>query len=966
MFSSPSKNMCGSENEDLAGRARRENGLSTKALADAGGEAFFEDFATPRYRSKNACSPHPVFRRAVEFATATIVSTLILAGLPAPSHACTGDCDSNGQVAINELVRMVNIALGVQPLDACPAADASGDGAVRINELVLAVGNALNGCPATATPTMEPSATPTIEPSATATTEPSETPTIEPSATATTPPSEVAIEIGAAVGRPGGTVEVEVRLVSGTSVAGTENDVLFGADVFVSEVPIGSRTCRENGSPCVTDADCGFGGCKLVDCEVNPGIAKDSSIFSFLPFGCSPGIDCLGVGTLVLSIDNTDVIPSGSVLYTCRMQIAADAALGTSVLACVDAGAASPQGDSLSTACADGSVEISGSPVPTATPTRTDPAPSPTATHTLPPSGGARIEIGSAAGVPGGTVEIEVRLASNTSVAGVENDIFFGPGVFVPEVPIGSRTCRRNGSPCITDTDCFGRCKIVDCDVNPALGREATDFGFLPGGCTPGVECTGLSTLVLSFDNISPIPNGSVLYTCRLQIASAAPVGNSALACAGAGAADPGGNSVSTACVGGSVQISGSPAPTVTPTPTGSPGPSPTATHTLPPSGGARIEIGSAAGVPGGTVEIEVRLASNTSVAGVENDIFFGPGVFVPEVPIGSRTCRQGGSPCITDTDCFGGCKIVDCDVNPALGREATHFGFLPGGCTPGVDCTGLSTLVLSFDNISPIPNGSVLYTCRLQIAADAPIGNSSLSCSGAGASSPQGDSVSTACVGGSVQISGSPAPTVTPTPTGSPGPSATATATSPPGPSPTATHTLPPSGGARIEIGSAAGVPGGTVEIEVRLASNTSVAGTENDITFGPGVFVPEVPIGSRTCRRNGSPCVTDADCIGECKIEDCEVNPALVREASLFRFLPNGCTPGVDCTGLDTLVLSFQDLSPIPNGAVLYTCRVQIAADAPIGNSTLSCSGAGAGSPQGDSVASTCVDGSVQINGF
>lgn len=60
---------------------------------------------------------------------------------------CTGDCDNSGTVTVDEIVRMVNIALGQQPITNCPAADSNGDGSVTVDEIVKAVNNALNGCP---------------------------------------------------------------------------------------------------------------------------------------------------------------------------------------------------------------------------------------------------------------------------------------------------------------------------------------------------------------------------------------------------------------------------------------------------------------------------------------------------------------------------------------------------------------------------------------------------------------------------------------------------------------------------------------------------------------------------------------------------------------------------------------------------------------------------------------------------
>ncbi|MBX3025537.1 hypothetical protein KF840_11590 [bacterium] len=60
---------------------------------------------------------------------------------------CPGDCNGDKQVAINELIIGVNIALGAQPVSACPSFDTNGDGSVAINELIGAVNAALSGCP---------------------------------------------------------------------------------------------------------------------------------------------------------------------------------------------------------------------------------------------------------------------------------------------------------------------------------------------------------------------------------------------------------------------------------------------------------------------------------------------------------------------------------------------------------------------------------------------------------------------------------------------------------------------------------------------------------------------------------------------------------------------------------------------------------------------------------------------------
>lgn len=54
-----------------------------------------------------------------------------------------GDCDRNGRVVINEIVRGVNIALDQAPVSECPAFDRVANGRVTVDELVRGVRNAL-------------------------------------------------------------------------------------------------------------------------------------------------------------------------------------------------------------------------------------------------------------------------------------------------------------------------------------------------------------------------------------------------------------------------------------------------------------------------------------------------------------------------------------------------------------------------------------------------------------------------------------------------------------------------------------------------------------------------------------------------------------------------------------------------------------------------------------------------------
>ena len=83
--------------------------------------------------------------------TVSVASVLTLFGLAAPVQAqCVGDCDANGFVTIDELVRGVNIALDAAPLAGCPVFDADASGTVTVDEVITAVNYALDACPVAA------------------------------------------------------------------------------------------------------------------------------------------------------------------------------------------------------------------------------------------------------------------------------------------------------------------------------------------------------------------------------------------------------------------------------------------------------------------------------------------------------------------------------------------------------------------------------------------------------------------------------------------------------------------------------------------------------------------------------------------------------------------------------------------------------------------------------------------------
>jgi thrombospondin type 3 repeat protein len=60
---------------------------------------------------------------------------------------CPCDCNNNGAVTVDEIIQMVNIALGNAEISTCTAGDTNGDGAIAVNEIIAGVINALNTCP---------------------------------------------------------------------------------------------------------------------------------------------------------------------------------------------------------------------------------------------------------------------------------------------------------------------------------------------------------------------------------------------------------------------------------------------------------------------------------------------------------------------------------------------------------------------------------------------------------------------------------------------------------------------------------------------------------------------------------------------------------------------------------------------------------------------------------------------------
>jgi hypothetical protein len=84
-------------------------------------------------------------------ATATETATLTPTAT-APTPSCSGDCKGDDVVSIDDLLAMVNIALGNDEVATCEAGDQNQDGQISVDEILLAVDKALNGCRPPVTP----------------------------------------------------------------------------------------------------------------------------------------------------------------------------------------------------------------------------------------------------------------------------------------------------------------------------------------------------------------------------------------------------------------------------------------------------------------------------------------------------------------------------------------------------------------------------------------------------------------------------------------------------------------------------------------------------------------------------------------------------------------------------------------------------------------------------------------------
>jgi hypothetical protein len=318
--------------------------------------------------------------------------------------------------------------------------------------------------------------------------------------------------------------------------------------------------------------------------------------------------------------------------------------------------------------------------------------------------------LGEVTALPGERVPVEIRLESEESVYALEVVLQFDPAV-----PIG---VTDEGTP--------------DCRLNPEFAGPGSGVAFYAEECERAGDCDGVRVVVIALDE--KIPGDSLLGSCNFEILDNATAGAHRLSCDGdaTGASDDTGRLVLFDCFDGAVHVasSGTPRPTLTPTPqVERPAPPEGATP-----GAPALEMAEVAGAAGERLFFQVVLRSaGRLVAGVQNDLDFPPGLPV--------AAKASGRP--------------DCRVNSALGKTGV-FGFLPHGCH-GIECTGLRAIVFSLSDTVPILDGSLIYTCAIDVPTEISPGTYFLTASNVLGSDPHGTALEIEGLEGAIVVAPKP-----------------------------------------------------------------------------------------------------------------------------------------------------------------------------------------------------------------
>jgi hypothetical protein len=131
--------------------------LDSAGLANNGGPtqtiALLADSPAINAGDESVCAAPPVnsldqrgYVRPGAGATSCSIGAYEYNARPASATTCIGDCNDDGSVTVDQILTMVNIALGNTPVTTCEAGDANHDNEITVDEILTAVNNALNGC----------------------------------------------------------------------------------------------------------------------------------------------------------------------------------------------------------------------------------------------------------------------------------------------------------------------------------------------------------------------------------------------------------------------------------------------------------------------------------------------------------------------------------------------------------------------------------------------------------------------------------------------------------------------------------------------------------------------------------------------------------------------------------------------------------------------------------------------------
>jgi YVTN family beta-propeller protein len=345
---------------------------------------------------------------------------------------------------------------------------------------------------------------------------------------------------------------------------------------------------------------------------------------------------------------------------------------------------------------------------PSLTPTIT---PTPTLTHT-PPANGEEVLVraGSTTVRPGDIALLQITLETNGNLpARVENLLRIQPPVYFRSA---------SGS--------------IDCVRNATIGKNRTVFVGQPARCSPR-SCEALRVTVDASDNTEPIDDGSLLYSCRVDVPFDAPQGTYLIEVLAASSTDPEGSNLPTLGRNGAIIVDGPPRPTPTRLPTSTRQPTETPRPPTPtPVPDGFIRVSDAEVRPGDEFEIEIKLVTKRSdIVATENVIVLDRGLeFAEDSP---RTCR----------------------ANPLIDKDGTIFSLRPFGGSSCRGCSSVKVIVIDFTHLSPIAPGSLLYTCRLRVSADTAIDTYAVQIVETGGSDNQGEPIPLAGAAGTVTVSG-------------------------------------------------------------------------------------------------------------------------------------------------------------------------------------------------------------------